>query len=111
MVLHELLRFCGCQGRGRPVRVIAIVLCLWPAWGQSEQSLCAQTGCSVSASVSFKIIIPPPPVVTRIPSAVATRLHEQGLTRRMPSVIFEFDGFIYIPTATKQIVTYTIAKP
>lgn len=103
----------------RAVGFLLMGLCWLPSWTWADSGECTSPGCSTSASVSFKIVIPPPPLTTRQfsdPSGLLTKTSvevESGV--RWPdeqdNQITGSNGTIYVPTHDSLNTTYTITKP
>ncbi len=91
-------------------RLLIALLYLWPAWGWASQSTCVAAGCGASATIAFKIVIPPRPLSTRVPPVLTARHASETLVSphgrgKRP------EGIVYIVSENGKTPFYTIAKP
>lgn len=94
---------------------VLVGLCWLPAWTLADSGHCAQSGCSASASIHFKIVIPPPPLSTRTPStslktlrprSAASPTRADGSGQRIAA-----DGTIHVPAREGKRISYTLVRP
>jgi hypothetical protein len=87
--------------------VVVALSCLWPGWGLANQGTCVGAGCSTSATIVLKIVIPPRPLSTRPPSVLIAR--DGG--KKSTDDIIRSDGSVYVLSEHGARRFYTIAKP
>lgn len=107
-LLGTPLRF-GERGalRVRFAGVLIALLCLWPGWGLANQSTCVAEGCTASATIAFKIVIPARPLSTRLRLAWVA----DGGMRKPADDIILLHGNVYVLSEDRRTHSYTIAKP
>lgn len=86
------------------------LLSLSPGWGLAGESTCIGAGCSASATVVFKIVIPPPPLNTRRLPVSVTDDDKKPVNENIDRII-QSDGTVYVPSEHGNRPSYTVAKP
>jgi hypothetical protein len=103
----------------RGVGFLLMGLCWLPSWTWADSSNCTSSGCATSVSVTFKIVIPPPPLSTRqfanFPNLTTNTPSEVESSTPWPNEqhnqITGPDGTIYVPADAGKDTTYTVTKP
>jgi hypothetical protein len=91
--------------------LLIALLYLWPAWGWARHSPCLGKGCSVSATVGFKIVIPPRALTTSPTRALVALYYKKELAREKASVVIRPDGTVYVRSGNGETLSYTVARP
>lgn len=95
----------------RFARVLIAVLYLWPVSGLANQSVCVGASCGASATIAFKIVIPPRPLSTRLPPALTARHARETVLSPHAGGSKRPEGIVYIVSENGERPLYTVAKP
>lgn len=95
----------------RFVSLLIALLYLWPAWGSANQSTCVGAGCGASATVAFKIVIPPRPLSTRLLPVSVARYDEKNPVSKNADGAIRPDETGYVLSKNDERRFYTVAKP